>query len=142
MSLASHIDALVAAFDLEEVRLLRDAIRTTEAANRPGTRHLEPAAVYEPRRHIHPEPIIEPRRHIRPDPLIQPRRTPPTDKGTLNPCPCATSEPPPTIPAENPIQPPWKSLPWRQPPPAAPLKLTILRPDIHISKGSLLDLFI
>jgi hypothetical protein len=57
-------------------------------------------------------------------------------------CPCETSMPAPAIKLQNPIQPPWKVLPWANAPqPRQTIKVHLHRTDV-IRKGSVLDLFV
>ena len=95
----------------------------------------------EPRRRIEPEPAFEPRPKHRPDGV-------PPACGCL-PAGVASQA---TEPAEkvsrpsSPVEPPWKVLPWENPPQPAPrvarkIKVFLTRPDSH-SKGSVIDLFI
>ena len=147
--MASSIDVIVAALDLKEVQLLVRAMRNADAqaarsrgglSQQPAATTLsptEPAARFEPRPVIHPTPRYEPRPVIHPKPRIEPCE--------LNQC-CRPPAPPPIVvekvPAELPLQPPWKTLPWENPPQPAPkVKLACYHPDI-IRKGLLLDSFI
>jgi hypothetical protein len=145
VGLVSHIEALVATFDLEVVQLLRDAIRTTEAAGALEGRTLQPAAVYEPRRHFQPDPVVDPRRHLAAGAVIQRAGVVRAGESVLKTDACEAPPAAPQLamtPTPSPIQPPWKTVPWEDGPRPAPLKITIVRPDILISKGSVLDLFI
>lgn len=159
MGIDPHISLLVAALDLKEVQLVRDAIRTADLSA--GGRGLpasglgpapNPDVTFEPRRHVHPEPVYEPRRHIRPEPRYEPRAVihpEPRIEQQLNDqwacCPPPAEVKPVETPTPSPIQPPWKVLPWQTPSPprpvVRPLKVIIRRPDI-VSKGGLLDVFI
>lgn len=96
---------------------------------------VHPAARYEPRPVIHPRPRIEPRKVI----TLQPR--------VVEAAPPAIAAPQaPEKPAEksNPIQPPWRILPWNTPVPLPPRNVIkpIVRPVDNVRKGSMLDLFI
>ena len=145
--LQNNVSLVVAALDLQLVRLLRGAICTADLSSRPGGAGgaFGPAAVIEPRPRHHPDPLIEPRPRIHPTPRFEPRpviHPTPRLEALLN--DAARSAPPspcPPCPHTSPLQPPWKVLPWDQPP-ARPalIKVNVLRPDIH-HKGSLLDLF-
>ena len=150
MSIDARVDLLVAALDLKVVRLVRDAIRTTElsAGGVPGPlgtivsplrlearRRIEPELLIEPRVVYHPTPYIEPRPVIHPTPTYAPAPVcqPPCEPPTQPEDPCRP---------HSPIQPPWRVLPWKipsQPPPK--VKVVVIRPDI-VSKGSLIDFFI
>jgi len=137
----ARADLLVAALDLELVRLLRAAMRPDAQVGRasplgpaPSTiqpRHrLHPAPRFEPRAVVHPAPRFEPRQVIHPQPLVAP------------PAPAQPTEPQQPRRADCPIQPPWRVLAWETPlPPPPKIKLIVYRPDT-ISKGSLIDLFI
>ena len=142
MGLDSHIELVLAALDLKLVTLLRDAIRTTEIAgakeNGPLTpqvdildrEHVHPTPYYEPRPHIHPTPKYEARPVIHPQPRVEPAPVIPCPP---EPCPC---------PPKSPFVPPWKVLPWENPPqPALKVKVIKLKPDI-VRTGSLLDCFL
>lgn len=156
MGLEAVASLVIATLDLQAVRLLRDAIRTTELSD--NARPLDPAGVPvdgppPPLRHLHPEPVVEPRRHIHPPPVVEPRRVihlapelVPSDSVTCAPCaPAECIEPF----AKSPIEPPWKMLPWDPraaagrlaPPPAKVVKRVIRPPDI-VHKGTLIDFFI
>jgi hypothetical protein len=148
-SLDSNVALLVAALDLKLVQLIRDAIRVTDIA---GAKYhdgagLGPAATFEPRRHLTPEPEYLPRRHIEPAPTFEPRKS----IATCPPCHPAPAITPPPPPCECPpasshpkstfLLPPWKQLPWQNPPqPALKVKVIKLMPDI-VRKGSLVDFF-
>jgi hypothetical protein len=152
VALDSNINLIVATLDLQLVRSIRDAIHSADAASgklfpvasigpapnpdrffRQELRAPEP--VYKPRRHIHPEPLYERRPVIHPTVRVEPK----PDFRRPEPCP----EVIPAHKSTNPIQPPWKVLPWNQPPaqPAVLVKRVVQRVDIH-HKGNLLDLFL
>ena len=141
MGLDSHVELLVAALDLKLVQLLRDAIRTTDLSGARENGNLAPEVRIEQRRHIHPEPLIEPRRHIHPEPRYEPRPV-------IHPTPRVEPSPPVCLPAEvrrahkSGLVPPWKVLPWENPPqPSQKVKVIKIKPDI-VRKGSLIDCFI
>lgn len=147
MGLEANVSLIVTTLDLQLVRLLRDAMKTTPTAATLSGAALQPADRFEPRPHLHPQPAIESRPHIRPAPRFEPRPVVHPIRRAV-PLPQCAGAPPagvaapakPTLP--NPIQPPWKLLAWRTPiPPKPQIKVTIYRPDI-VSKGSLLDFFI
>jgi hypothetical protein len=139
VALDANFELVFAALDLNLVKLLRDAIRTTDLAgakqngplnpqvdilDRP---RLHPTPYYTPRPVIHPMPRYEARPVIHPTPRVEP----------APPIPC----PPEPCPHANksPFVPPWKILPWQNPPqPALKVKLIKLKPDI-VRTGSLLD---
>jgi hypothetical protein len=133
---------IVAASDLEVVRLIRGAIRAADIASGKGCGVLTPEPIIEPRRRFHPEPEILPRRRIHPTPRFEPRPVyHPTPRLECSPPPAPCDPPlPPHCPC--PIQPPWKQLVWQTPiPPRATLKVVQYKTDIP-HKGSLLDVFI
>jgi hypothetical protein len=142
------VSLVVAALDLELVRLLRAAMRT-EAGGSGRVIHPEP--VVEPRKRIDPEPEIGPRRRIHPEPTFEPRRRHrPDDVGSccaacFSGAPVESAEKVPHPP--SPIEPPWKVLPWDErmrtapPRPVRRIKVLRVRPDIQC-KGSVIDLFI
>lgn len=138
---------IVAKLDLQLVRMIRQAIRTADAAS--GKGGGSPAAVIAPRPQIHPTPHFQPRPVIHPTPRIEPRLVyrPKTIEPRLAP---GISSLPPEAPRERsahklPIEPPWKVMPWQSPAPAAPaapkLKPVDKHPDVA-NKGTLLDVFI
>jgi len=151
VSLASNVSLIVATLDLQLVRLLRDAIRTTDLA---GARQASrgdltlPPQTIEPRPHVHPEPVFDPRPVIHPTPRFEPRPVlhpiPRLDPRNVIPAPpCECEEPHEHI---SPFQPPWRQLPWKPcleapPPPPPVIKVKVYRTDT-ISKGSLIDFFI
>jgi hypothetical protein len=141
---------VVAAMDLELVRLLRGAIRAADLANGgqigplgtieqpPGARrdHFHPEPRFEPRPVFHPTPRFEPRPVIHPTPRI----------GAERPCPIPPAVPCPVPVAkeagEAPLPPPWRMPAWQTSiPPAPAVKVHIHRTDVH-NKGSLIDLFL
>ena len=144
MGLESNIALVVASLDLKLVQLLRDAIRTTDLAGACASGgNLAPTPEFLPRRHFTPEPFIENRRHIHPQTLYEARPV-------IHPQPRVVEPPPPICPPPEPIShqskspfvPPWKVMPWQNPPqPALKIKLIKLRPDI-VRKGSLIDCFL
>ena len=152
MGPTSRADLVVAGLDLQLVRLLRDAIRTADAASGKtspiafigpaptppppqGDGLLSPSPRFEPRPVIHPTPRFEPRPVIHPTPREGPAPLlPPVD-----------GERPRITP--SPIEPVWKKLPPVQPDPinnelASKVKVIWRRPDLLSSKGSVLDVFI
>ena len=146
--LATQATLVVAALDLKLVQLLRGAMRAADlgAAASKGVDRITPAAVYEPARHVHLTPVIEPREHIRAAPCREPakvvvtRSEQPRLALAISECRsgCEAAAPP----AKSPVEPPWKVLPWRQPPKmVVNVKWVKVQPDI-INKGSLIDCFI
>jgi hypothetical protein len=154
VSLESNISLLVATFDLAIVKGIRDAIRTADLSSGKGMpvaaigpapsapmrfldsfeptdrRLAEP--VYEPRQHIHPTPVFEPRPVIDPHP-----REALAAIGTAAPVDSAPVKATHLLP-----EPPWKSVPWKNPaPPAQVLKVVVPVHD-KIRSGQLIDLFI
>jgi hypothetical protein len=151
--LESTVNLLVATLDLKLVQLVRGAMNAADAQGvGPCGRLIHPAPVIEPRRRFHPEPVFEPRPHVHPEPAFDPRpRLHVPDflrGGTPAPCdPSATpAEPAGRVSSASPIEPPWKVLPWENPPAPRPrplqkIKIVNGRPDIS-SKGNVIDLFI
>jgi len=142
--LDSNIALVVAALDLKLVKLLRDAIRTTDLAGAKQNGAIGPAPEILPRRHIHPEPVYEARPHVHPTPKYEARPV-------IHPPPRVEVAPPIVIPPtpqceshchKSPFVPPWKVMPWQNPPqPALKVKVLKLKPDI-VRKGLLLDCFL
>lgn len=144
---ASSIDLLVAVSGLIEVQDVVSAMRAADASQaKRGLLGLNPCI--EPRQVVHPEPRYEPRPVIHPEPRYEPRpvyhpepRIEPRDLA------CGCGEPPPQIvvkkaDTEQPLEAPWKSVPWKTPlPPAPKVKLAPPHPDIG-HKGLLLDFFV
>jgi hypothetical protein len=140
---------IVASLDLQLVRLLRDAMHTADASAGRGTAvsGLGPAPTHIERRfRIQPEPEILPRKRIEPEPRIEPRKViRPADRfepreSDLVPVPVECYKPC----RKSPIEPPWKVLPWEQPPcPRVEPKIkVVVRPPDIVHKGSLIDFFI
>lgn len=156
-ALPPNVQLLVASLDLKLVQLLRDAIRTADlstAAHR--ATDLGPAPSPEPRRHYHPEPVYEPRAHYHPTPRIEPRPVwyvaPSASAGRCwSACPagagwadCSPTAAPAKPDCERPMEPPWKVLPWQNPPPpprVQKVKVRVYRPDTA-QKGAAIDLFV
>ncbi|HEY7116959.1 MAG TPA: hypothetical protein VH475_10255 [Tepidisphaeraceae bacterium] len=140
----SHIELLVAALDLKMVQLVRDAMRTADRATAKELGVLEPAARFEPRVVYHPTPRFEPRPVYHPTPRFEPRPI-------VHPTPRVVDPPPAVCPPREPecpriskpvFVPPWKVMPWENPPqPALKVKVIKLQPD-RVRKGSLIDCFI
>jgi hypothetical protein len=142
------VSLVVAALDLELVRLVRAAMRTDGAGS---GRVIHPEPVVEPRKRVEPEPEIEPRKRFHPEPAFEPRKKHrPEDVGS---CCAACVSAAPVESAEkvshspSPVEPPWKVLPWDErlrsmpPRPVRRIKVVQVRPDIQC-KGSVIDLFI
>lgn len=147
--LSTTASLIVATMDLSVVRLLRQAIRTADLSSGNGGDSFTPSATIEPRPHIHPEPLIEPRPHVHPEPVYTRRPVihphPRVEQANLA-CPSQTLTPPLRIKLQNPIQPPWRVLPWSDaranaPQPRQTVKVHLHRTDV-IRKGSVLDLFV
>ena len=144
----SSVPLIVAALDLELVRLVRAAMRTEGGV---CGRVIHPEPVIEPRRRIDPEPEFEPRKRIHPTPVFEPRRRHrPEQAGSccaacVSAAPVESAEKVPHAP--SPVEPPWKVLPWDERMRCAParpvrkIKVLQVRPDIQC-KGSVIDLFI
>jgi hypothetical protein len=146
---------LVAALDLNLVRLLRDAMADTGPGRGTPATELGPApTLIERRFRIEPEPEIGPRKRIEPAPRVEPRevvRLP--DRYEPSGCDPAVVVVPVPVPVEccgtykrpPAIEPPWRVLPWEQAPEPAPVrpkvKVEVRPPDI-VHKGSLIDFFI
>ena len=144
VGLESNVSLIVATLDLQLVRLLRGAIRAADQSSAAAHSILSPAARFEPRPVLHPTPRFEPRLVAHPTPRFEARlverpcRTNP-DAIPLNSAPCAPEKP--RI-AKSPIEPPWKTLPWENPPPPAQVIKVVIRPPDNSSKGSIIDCFI
>ena len=142
---------IIAASDLKVVSLVTGAINanlpktgplgTIRPADNPFTPRPHPKfddspqgnAAIEPRRVIHPTPRIEPRTVIHPAPRIE--RIPDQYVSCMEPVPSESK-------STNPIQPPWKTIPW--PKIDEVTVVTKVFPQITdlIHKGTLLDLFV
>lgn len=147
---------LVAALDLQLVRLLRDAMADNGPGRGTPATELGPApTLIERRFRIHPEPVIEPRRRIEPEPRIEPREViRPADRyepsGGCDPAVVVVPVPVPvecygTYKRPPAIEPPWRVLPWEQAPQPAPVRPKVkveMRPPDIVHKGSLIDFFI
>jgi len=139
VALDANFELLFAALDLSLVKLLRDAIRTTEIAGAKENGPLHPQVDILDRQRLHPTPYYAPRPVIHPMPRYEARPvihpTPRVEPAPPIPCP---PEPCPRA-SKSPFVPPWKVLPWQNPPqPALKVKLIKLKPDI-VRTGSLLD---
>jgi hypothetical protein len=142
-SLQAEASLIVAAFDLNVVQLLRDAIRTADLSQAGQGNAGSPAAVFEPRLHIHPTPVYEPRVHYHPTPTYEARPVihpqPRVEQRELA-CSCECKPAPMNL--ENPIQPPWKILPWENAvQPRQTVKVHLIHTDL-VHKGTVLDLFV
>jgi hypothetical protein len=138
----AHIDLLVAAFDLKLVQLLRAAMAGGAGAKRgPLGNVIEPQAEILPRKRIEPTPRFEPRPVVHPTPRFLPRpviepRPVELPAAVLPPC---EGEKPRV--AKLVLVPPWKVLPWENPPQTEiAVKVIKRRPDI-VRKGSLIDCY-
>ena len=148
VGLDSHVSLVVAALDLELVRLVRAAMR---GDCRCDGKVIHPEPRIEPRKRIEPEPRIEPRKRIEPTPVFEPRKKHRQDEvgsccaACVSAAPVESVEKVPHPPC--PVEPPWKVLPWDERVRSAPvravrrIKVLRVRPDIQ-SKGSVIDLFI
>lgn len=143
---ASNVALLVAVSGLMEVQDVIGAIRTADAQSQALLVGREPRI--EPRQVIHPEPRYEARQIIHPTPRyvarpiyrptarIEPRDA---DWGCANRSPDLVVQ---KAECEQPMEPPWKTVPWKNPPPPAlKIKLTPPHPDI-CHKGLTLDFFL
>jgi len=140
---ASSIDLIVAVSGLKEVQDVIAAMRAADRESQRGRLGIEPTV--EPRRVIRPEPRYESREVIHPAPTYAPRPViHPKERveARSDGCTC-----PPVIvversPSEQPMEAPWKTVPWKIPPQPVPkVKLAPTHPDIN-HKGMLLDFFI
>ena len=145
-SLQTEASLIVATMDLSVVQLLRQAIRTADLSSAINQQSAAPASSLrvEPRRRIHPEPVIEPRTHVHPSPTYEPRPVIRRHARVgLEGRVCGT-EVPQACPMKlgNPIQPPWRILPWENPVQTRQtVKIHLIHTDV-INKGTLLDLFV
>lgn len=142
MDLVAQASLIVATMDLKAVQLVRQAMRAADlGAGAGGCVGFGPAAHFQPRLQIHPTPLIESRPHIHPTPRFEPRPVyHPTP--AVQPQAAAPQTPEPARITASHIQPPWKLLPWENPPQPAPtLKVVLRRPDV-VRRGILLDMFV
>lgn len=144
---------IVAASDLNVVRLIRRAMRAADIASGRGQpvsglgpapdcyracwrnrRHYEPTPVYEPRQHIHPAPVYEPRtvnysvRYVaQPEPVV----VPPPIQIVVETEPAAVRTPFPPV---------WKTLPpvEVEAPARRPIKIERHHPD-NRHRGMVID---
>lgn len=145
MAAVSNVNLLVATLQLQLTQSIIAAIRTadlTTAAHRGspgcpvdtfccgGRGTITPEPRYLPRRVLHPTPRYLPRPVLHPRARIEPRPVPP-------PAPSAKT---PTITAGP--QPPWKTVPWKEPLPAADVIKVVVRQPDTVTKGTLIDLFL
>jgi hypothetical protein len=141
VSLESTVSLLVASLDLKLVQLVRGAMAVADVNGRatapPGCNGAGGRDAFLPRRHIEPAPVYEPRRHIHPEPrpLLQP-----ATRLANETCDCAAYVAP--AGSKSPIEPPWKVLPWENPPQPPPkIKFVLQRPDSARSKGVFVNVF-
>lgn len=141
---------IIAASDLKVVSLLRDAINaglpktgplgTIPPGANPHTPRARPKFTDEPKdQYVGAAPVltpsvrIEPRLVIRPEPRIEHLPAP-----LVIPLEAEAS----ATKSSNPIEPPWKTLPWPAEP-AVVIEPKVIRPMVDlIHKGTLLDLFV
>lgn len=144
--MSSGFDIVAAKLQLDVVSLLVDAMRAVDrTAPPPGLdRELRcerecdrDRFCYEPRRVIHRDPVYERKQVIHPDPVYEHPlhvQVAPVEK--------LVDVIVEKNPVTQPLDPPWKSLPWENPPQIArKVKTACYRPDIR-HKGMLLDCFI
>lgn len=141
---ASSIQLLVAISGLMEVQDVIGAIRAADAETKALELGREPRI--EPRQVIHPEPRYEPRQVFHPSPRYEARPVyHPRPRFEPQACGCVNASPDVVVhkaDCEEPLEPPWKTVPWKNPPPPAPkVKLTRPHPDIG-DKGMMLDYFL
>lgn len=156
VSLESNISLLVATLDLAVVKSIRDAIRTADLSSGkqfpvtaigPAPNPLNGCGgagdCYEHRRHIMPEPVYEPRRHYTPAPEFLPRPVihpvPRVEPGCV-PCPPVPHGCEPM--KKCPIEPPWASVPWKNPTPAPDKIKVVVKVHDKDRRGQIIDLFI
>jgi len=145
-SLGSNVALLAAVLDLSEVQSVVRAMRTVD---QPGKNNpvlslnpeprpvIQPEPRYEPRRVIHPTPRYERRPIIHPEPRIEQKLNDCSGDGSSRPVVVVKA-----AEAESPLQPPWKTVPWKSPlQPAPKVKVACYHPDI-IRRGTLLDLLV
>jgi hypothetical protein len=138
-----NVNLLVAALDLKLVRLIRGAIHKADAeSGRAMSRG--PAATYEPRRVVHPETRYEARRVIRPEPRFEARPVERSGKTCPDVIPVVATPcaPEPHRAARSPIEPPWKTLPWKNPPERGRVLKVFKYPPDKRGSGSILDCFL
>jgi len=142
------IAALVtASAELAVVRLIRGAISSGGPAGGVGGTGVGPILPQDGRinpRFVHdPEPRINPRKVIDPTPRFEPR--PVLHFAARDTAVEALSAPAhPESPRihPGPLEPPWKVLPWENPPQPAPLLKVVQKPPDVIRRGTILDVFI
>jgi hypothetical protein len=144
----SNIALLVAVSGLKAVDSVISAMRAADAAGKSSGGPLGLGPTVNPRNQTHPDPRFETRMVISPTPLYEPRQViHPTPRIEMQNLAADRSSPPREIvvdktPSELPLQPPWKTVPWKNSlPPATKVKLTRPHPDI-CHKGLLLDYFL
>lgn len=144
MGLDSNVTLLVAALDLKLVQLVRGAMRAADEAGAKELGGLVREPEFRPRQIIHPEPRYEQRPVIHPEPRYEARPVIHPTPRVVEPPPAVCSPCPEHKPriTPSPFVPPWKVLPWENPPqPLLKVKVIKLKPDI-VRKGSLIDCFI
>ena len=130
---------VVASLDLKLVQLLRQAMQGVPGAA--GTT-ITPANRIEPRPVVHPAPRIEPRPTIHPAPHFEDRLV--YRPNRIEPSLAISAPTDPELPrtAKSPIQPPWKILPWQNPPPPQPKLKIVFKPPDLLAKGTIFDVFV
>lgn len=153
MGLESSVGLIVASLDLRLVRLVRAAMHPGNGPQGPGGPDglIVPAPAVAPRQRLASEPVVEPRPRVTPEPVFEPRPVlrPINDAsiGRGDACVVVEVERVEKTSSGSPIEPPWKVLPWENPPPPRPVrpvqrvKVVTGRPDIS-SSGTVIDLFI
>jgi hypothetical protein len=143
----NSINAVVAALDLQLVRLLRKAMSPggngSVAGIGPAPSSIAPRAGSQPEPRIAPRPVIHPEPRFAPRAVHHPEpRFEPANTRCGGPIAVIVETAEPAGKTKSPIEPPWKVLPWETPlPPRPEIKLRVQPPDKIISKGSLIDLF-
>jgi hypothetical protein len=143
----NSINAVVAALDLQLVRLLRKAMSPggngSIAGIGPAPTFIAPRTGAHPERAISPRPVVHPQPRFAPRPVHhpEPRFEPASPRCAGAPVVVIEVTEPPGK-THSPIEPPWKVQPWETPlPPRPKVKVQVRPPDKIISKGSLIDLF-
>ena len=142
-SLQVQASLIVATFELNVVNSLIKAMRTADQSQQGQGGVSSPAAIFEHRPHIHPTPVYEPRPHLHPTPEYAPRPVihphPRVEQMDLSRPPQCTLPP---MKTQNPIQAPWKVLPWENAvQPRQTVKVHLIHTDV-VHKGTVLDLFV
>ena len=153
-SLATNVSLLVATLDLRIVTSIRDAIRTADIASGkefpitaigpapgPPLRYVDADRFEQNRRTFHPDPKIDPRPVFHPSPKFVPATVVHTASRraveTLVP-----AQPEGAQATKLSIEPPWRSLPWKNPIPSPTEIKKVVYVHDKDHRGQILDLFI